>query len=295
MLESIRIQRFKSLVDVNVPLRRVNVLIGENGSGKSNLLEAMAFAAAAIGQTSCDREALVSRGVRWTDGERLVSGFVNEPAIGRPSIEVSWPMSGGIGSVQAYLDRTVPNTSTRWLVGRRMPAQSVDDPERILEDAQNSGLLKFVQTRDSVDSPEHRRFLAEMVVSGTKFEQGAAALLPFVIYAPEASVLRNFGEDERAITPLGVRGEGLFRVLHLLSKDADRWASLKEGLQLLGWLEDVELSPDADGFDRSLRLQDRFLPEARRVFDHRSANEAFLPPHQNLWVSHGGSGSFPRV
>ena len=38
-LESISIKGFKSIRDVEVELRDINVLIGANGSGKSNFLE----------------------------------------------------------------------------------------------------------------------------------------------------------------------------------------------------------------------------------------------------------------
>lgn len=40
MLKSLSVKTFKSLADVNVELGLVNVFIGANGSGKSNLLEA---------------------------------------------------------------------------------------------------------------------------------------------------------------------------------------------------------------------------------------------------------------
>ena len=41
MIRSISIKAFKSLLEVEVTLGRVNVFIGANGSGKSNLLEAI--------------------------------------------------------------------------------------------------------------------------------------------------------------------------------------------------------------------------------------------------------------
>ncbi len=46
MLTSITVQGFKSLEQVEVPLGCVNVFIGANGSGKSNLLEALGFVSA---------------------------------------------------------------------------------------------------------------------------------------------------------------------------------------------------------------------------------------------------------
>src|SRR5713226_4297360 len=63
MLKSVKVQSFKSLENVEVELGRVNVFIGANGSGKSNLLEAIGvLGAAANGRV--DDEALLRRGVR---------------------------------------------------------------------------------------------------------------------------------------------------------------------------------------------------------------------------------------
>ena len=42
-LESISIKGFKSIRDIKVDLRDINVLIGANGSGKSNFLEVFSF------------------------------------------------------------------------------------------------------------------------------------------------------------------------------------------------------------------------------------------------------------
>ena len=63
MLEKLTVRTFKSLEDVTVDLGRVNVFIGANGSGKSNLLEALGIlAAAADGRV--DDQTLLARGVR---------------------------------------------------------------------------------------------------------------------------------------------------------------------------------------------------------------------------------------
>ena len=63
MLESVIVESFKSLEKVELHLGSVNVFIGANGSGKSNLLEAVGvLGAAANGRV--DDEALLRRGVR---------------------------------------------------------------------------------------------------------------------------------------------------------------------------------------------------------------------------------------
>ena len=46
MISHLEIKGFKSLVDVSIELGAVNVFIGANGSGKSNLLEAVGFLSA---------------------------------------------------------------------------------------------------------------------------------------------------------------------------------------------------------------------------------------------------------
>ncbi len=43
LLEEVRIENFRALQDVWVPLRRINVLIGENNAGKTSFLHALAF------------------------------------------------------------------------------------------------------------------------------------------------------------------------------------------------------------------------------------------------------------
>ncbi len=63
MIKNIQINGFKSIVSQSVELGRLNVLIGANGSGKSNFLEAIGIASAAS-YGSIDDESLQRRGVR---------------------------------------------------------------------------------------------------------------------------------------------------------------------------------------------------------------------------------------
>jgi energy-coupling factor transporter ATP-binding protein EcfA2 len=63
MIEKLNVRGFKSLDSVEIALGQVNVFIGANGSGKSNLLEAVGvLGAAAFGRV--DAESLTRRGCR---------------------------------------------------------------------------------------------------------------------------------------------------------------------------------------------------------------------------------------
>ena len=74
MIQSVHIENFKSVVDLTLDLGTFNVLIGENGCGKSNILEAIAFGAAACAD-KLDREFMGSRGIRLTNPEFMFSAF----------------------------------------------------------------------------------------------------------------------------------------------------------------------------------------------------------------------------
>ncbi len=74
MIRSFRIQHFKSILDHEIELGRVNVFIGENGSGKTNILEALAYAAA-IGEFRTSYEELFAKGVRVASAAMTASSF----------------------------------------------------------------------------------------------------------------------------------------------------------------------------------------------------------------------------
>ena len=74
MIKEIAIQNFKSIVDLKLPLGRFNLFIGANGSGKSNILEAIAFGAAA-NAGKLDFEYFANRGIRVVEPRFMMSAF----------------------------------------------------------------------------------------------------------------------------------------------------------------------------------------------------------------------------
>ena len=71
LIRDISIENFKSITKLDLNLGRVNVLIGANGSGKSNILEAMAFASAAAND-QLNNEFLAPRGIRVPEDPRFM-------------------------------------------------------------------------------------------------------------------------------------------------------------------------------------------------------------------------------
>lgn len=73
-LSRIRIKGFKSLRDVDIELGQLNVFIGENGVGKSNILEAIGLLSTALTGTM-DYNKLEDRGVRLSTPEVFKCSF----------------------------------------------------------------------------------------------------------------------------------------------------------------------------------------------------------------------------
>ncbi|MFN5502491.1 MAG: AAA family ATPase, partial [Pseudanabaena sp.] len=77
MFTEVQIENYKSIQNLKINLGRVNVFIGENGCGKTNILEAIALAGAATGN-KLDNEFLAPRGIRVTEPEFMRSAFEKE-------------------------------------------------------------------------------------------------------------------------------------------------------------------------------------------------------------------------
>ncbi len=77
MIKEIRIKNFKSIQKLKLDIGRLTVLIGENGSGKTNILEALALGSAAADR-KLDNEFLASRGIRVSEPEFMRAAFDKE-------------------------------------------------------------------------------------------------------------------------------------------------------------------------------------------------------------------------
>lgn len=247
MIRTIDIENFKSIERLTIELGRVTVLIGANGSGKSNILEAIAFLSAAT-QNKVANEFLSSRGIRVTETRFMRSAFSDE-YLDNGAIRLA-----ARGDDAGYDYDLVPDeTSTypRWVT-------STD--------------LAF---RDWKDAASNKAQEALLQLINEVFAN-ATALPGFLVYSPENSSLRTF-QREGQILPLGINGEGLFAHLKALNTDAHRarLEQIIEKLALIDWFEGFDIPSDLGPGERSLRIRDRYLVEGA-LFDQRSANEGFL-------------------
>lgn len=113
MITKFRVESFKSLESLEVELGQVNVFVGANGSGKSNLLEAVGvLSAASFGRV--DDESLLRRGVRPGVPQLYKSAFLHRNSERRPHIFFSAENSTAKYEVSLWNPIKDPNPAWRF-------------------------------------------------------------------------------------------------------------------------------------------------------------------------------------
>jgi len=289
MIKSIQIKNFKSVLDLSLDLGEFNVLIGENGCGKSNILEAIAFGAA----TSADKldyEFLGSRGIRVTNPEFMYSAFGNSKK--KKSITINFKTGQQEYSYDLVND---PNNSKKWInKNKEIALKEIDKIFKVLyledDDKKRKKVLEEINEGESEilklseilkpfrQETDFKVFFEKLYPMLLEKTFSSDEISKFIIYSPEQSSLRKF-EETTQIYPLGIRGEGLFQYikeLTLNTKNKKIIEDIKNNLILLDWYEDFDLPENLMQNEFALRIKDKYLYESLQYFDQRSTNEGFL-------------------
>lgn len=277
MIKEINIKNFKSIVDLTLDLGRFNVIIGANGCGKTNILEAVAFAAAA-NMRKLDNEFLINRDLRLAKPELMVNAFE----------EGSYEMSEGplkefsngvfyVGiSEEGKKDRQVAvaynGFENKW--ANMSPYVNQEDYE-LIKKVQGTVLDEEVMG-DNLEVIRKNRpedFYRLIAL----FQTPKSEINSFLIYHPTEKHLKEVKDSP--IFPLGIRGEGLLQYLKDKSQQTDykgMFESINEGLGMLDWFDGVVVPGDLLNNEYKLSIGDRYLRDSMHFFDQRSTNEGFM-------------------
>ncbi|MGZ8184779.1 MAG: AAA family ATPase [Methylobacter sp.] len=291
MIRKLQINNYKSLHELTLDVGRFNVLIGENGCGKSNLLEAIALVAAAA-SNKLDHEFLSSRGIRVTEPQLMRSAFCVESVQEPIKIEVGFE---NLDKTEMYSLTNDNQPYTKWARLEAKISKETIMPIRglinkIIEEevALNIEKLVFAEDEDE-DEKKIKAEITKKIIDGIYKSYGADAknhieyfknitdnedkLKKFIIYSPENTALRNFYKEGQ-IEPLGINGEGLLKLLKVIqSKSPEQRQDIHTSLQLFDWYAELEIPRDLSQSEDKVTITDRYLTMA---FDQRSANEGFL-------------------
>jgi energy-coupling factor transporter ATP-binding protein EcfA2 len=271
MITKLTVESFKTLEKVEVDLGVVNVFVGANGSGKSNLLEAVGvLAAAADGKV--DDKVLLQRGVRPGVPELYKSAF-NEKL---PQHIYFGAQNGGSSYEVSLLN---PLKATR--------------PWRFKTELLTQGDHKLTSRSPRLrDNPNTERGLAALTADELKASSPARRLIEqiqeFVIYSPSTSVLRGTDPESVPSQPVGLHGGRLPDAIHelLISRKKSTHAKrvCHEALSLIDWARqygsaaavEMPISPAAGATPHVIRFVDRFMRAGRNVLSGYDASEGAL-------------------
>ena len=296
MVENIRIRNYKSIVDLTLDLGRFNVIIGTNGSGKSNILEAITMASAAS-QDKLDAESLKNRGIRETEPQFMMNAFDDieldsnnsviqidirstenpegtSAIIGYSNQERKWRNNGDI-SDEAYgiiISKEVHEILNGFIEKSKESESTTFDKEfnDFLSNNRYKDWLAFVRNEKNVTKEEIEKKLGKSFLEAPTYAN-------YISFRPVEKVLRDFNDS--TTYPLGNKGEGLFQYLKELSKNENNkglFEEINKGLKMLDWFDGFNIPDGLLSNEYKLSIGDKFLKDTLRYFDQRSTNEGFL-------------------
>ena len=263
MFTEVQIENYKSIQSLKIGLGRVNVFIGENGCGKSNILEAIALAGAAAGN-KLDNEFLHPRGIRVTEPEFMRSAFDKENI----TKEIKIDLKKNNEFVLSFLIQNENKDYSNWEYTLR------EMPEQINENWEDVEVLNLLKNDELSPNEIVFRLNQLSARSSARSTERLRPLKSFVIYSPENSTLRTFAEEGQ-VQPLGTKGEGLLKLLRVLSNTPEKIDEIKKRLELIDWFDDFKIHQDSD-IERTIQVKDRYLDKDLPYFNQRSSNEGFL-------------------
>lgn len=230
-VQSITIKDFKSIADLTLDLGKVNVLIGENGAGKSNILEAIGvLSAAASGNTSY--ASLKERGVRLSAPEVFKLALHGQKR--KPVFALDADFTNGMHyhlTLSPKRDDAGDNirywTEELQLAGEKIASRGPRGRMQIQgqylpRPDGDTSILTAARSLGTID----------------KCLPFLDILQKYAIYAPATPILRNIATDESAKGPLGLYGGSLAPALSNFFRDAADWKQLSMSMRrLFPWIK----------------------------------------------------------
>lgn len=258
MLTKVHIENFKSIHDETIELGRVNVFIGENGSGKSNILEALALASAAK-SNHLSPDGLALKGIRVAKPSITFSSFLGEQQ--RKDIRIDFETE----DFETYTILETDDVDN--ILGKWKDLANVDEM-----------LIKALIKRDDLTAEKVLEIRKELEV-----EYNKTNILEFVIFALETSILRGIGGYSKEIP--GRNGENLDLLINSFTKQ--EFAQLAKHAYFISWLAENGIVLDKDrnyegaghklnNSKSMLYFRDKFMQRKNNLFSSENANEGVL-------------------
>lgn len=278
LLRKISIKNYKSIISDDIELGRFNVFIGENGCGKSNILEALAIVSASK-SNDLSFDGLYSRGVRIARPDLMLSSFLGKEQSSSIEISVSFDYNGIKEEYESIIEPANPREIyTKWVdknlrnsllinefVNTELEKILAEEPELSLKDAISKFQLSAVELE--VENPENLRSI----------------LSEYLIYDLNTKSLRGITPVDSRKTPLGLNGEGLDLLIG--NFNAYEREVLNKCEKLFKWLESIVTDKEDKNKLQGLKpgrssstlyFTDRYMQKKNNTLSAENSNEGVL-------------------
>lgn len=245
MIETITVKNFKSITDMTLSLGNVNVFIGANGSGKSNILESIAMVAAER-SAQIEVNSMIQKGVRIAKPDLMISSFYGQPSNNTINVNIS-------GTEGERIKYAVTNLT----------------PEDI-----------YSTWNAPWSTGARRGNIKEAVKKTDKLKE---YLSKYLIYSLSINALRGLTSDSLQY-PLGLNGEGLDVLLNNIPKE-EIMQIKESAKDYISWIEDIFFDNEEiykmQGYKlgrskSNLYFRDKFMQKKNNLFSAENANEGAL-------------------
>src|ERR1035437_2144050 len=272
MITKITVRSFKSIEKAEIELGNLNVFVGANGSGKSNLLEAIGVLSAAADGRVTD-QTLLQRGVRPGVPSLYKSAFR-----GQQASHIYFSGASELAHYDVSLNNPLTDPSPSW---------------RFKTERLERGAAKLASRGPNMrNNPNTENGLAALEL--VRLKEGDAALLLmrrlqyYVIYSPTTPVLRGVARESQPTHPRGLAGgrrpEAVQELL-VASRDNETAERVcEEALDLIEWAtsyrtaaaSSLPLSPAASSSPMVIRFRDKYMKLSRNLISGYDASEGAL-------------------
>ena len=198
MIKEISISNYKSILYQKFSLARVNVFVGQSGSGKTNIFESLAMAAAAH-DDSLDAVSLTNRGVRVTKPSLMFHS--SEGHERHEEIEVTWNEKQSVKKAKLVCDNPDSDSASWKDISWFEPAyvEKLNNLIRFIGDGSDKEQYPFEdESKNAVLNAAFR---------------GSRSFRDYLIYHVNIDALRGATSEGRNF-PLGIHGENLHRLIY---------------------------------------------------------------------------------
>jgi energy-coupling factor transporter ATP-binding protein EcfA2 len=294
MIREFSIKNYKSLLDLKLELGRINLFIGENGCGKTNILEAMAMGAGAV-TGKLDAEEMYNRGVRLAKPEITLSSFAGVRS--GTGIQLNFALAeqeeNRLARVAQHLvSRSTGVGSFEWAeisseeLSTQLAGTTLTDDEAQAFSNLIDLIAQWKETKEpqrlegearKLPAPVRGFFGYHLTRNVLKQELGS-----FLIYNANQLALRGLLNLSRK-EPLGINGENLDVAIASLGDKGIK--ELLERSALVRWVERIFTEPEDklkfEGYKlgrstSTLYFRDRFMRKRANIFSAENANEGIL-------------------